>query len=63
MMSNEYGKELLDAPCVFCGYNRENYWQTETHDRKCPWFHVGREESRQKLLRATINGLYRWAND
>ena len=32
---------LLDAPCLWCGYNGEGYWQPTTHDLACPWHNVG----------------------
>jgi len=31
----------LGAPCVFCGYNGQGYWQSETHTAACPWRAVG----------------------
>ncbi len=32
---------LLDAPCLWCGYNGEGYWQPTTHEPTCPWHNVG----------------------
>ena len=48
---------LLDAPCVFCGYNSNNYWQPRSHTTTCPWYHVGGTEIREKLLRKTVEDL------
>ncbi len=46
-------KHILDAPCVFCGYNGPGYWQTGTHAKDCPWHDIGsiayREEEIQNL--------------
>ena len=47
-------RELMNAPCVFCEYNGENYWQVNTHSANCPWYSVGgytdREESLIKVV-------------
>lgn len=32
---------LLDAPCLWCGYNGAGYFQTGTHSENCPWHNVG----------------------
>jgi hypothetical protein len=32
---------LLDAPCLFCGYNGAGYWQSGTHAKDCRWHSVG----------------------
>ena len=32
---------MLDAPCLWCGYNGEGYWQPTTHELTCPWHNVG----------------------
>ena len=59
---------LLGAPCVFCGYNGPGYWQSGTHDWRCPWYwRVGFEE-RQRVLSAFLRLLYlvwvdTWADD
>ena len=29
---------LLDAPCLWCGYNGERYWQMGTHAKECLWY-------------------------
>ena len=49
---------LLNAPCVFCEYDGELYWQIETHDEKCPWYMVGGEKDRASLLPYVIRNLY-----
>jgi hypothetical protein len=50
-------KDILDAPCIFCGYNREGYWQVITHDKHCPWFDLGGYEERKEALRDTIRSI------
>lgn len=47
-------KELLDAPCVFCGYNGANYWQVKTHGKLCPWYSMGGIAEREGMLRKVI---------
>jgi hypothetical protein len=37
---------VLEAPCVFCGYNGQGYWQSGTHAAECPWARVGGEVER-----------------
>lgn len=41
---------LLDAPCVFCGYNGAGYWQAGTHAPGCRWRNVGGYEDRDIAL-------------
>lgn len=43
----------LAAPCRWCGYNGENYWQAGTHAKTCPWLLVGGEAARKALLAAS----------
>lgn len=50
-------KDLLEAPCVFCGYNGRGYWQSTTHDKECPWFMLGGYEERKQSLRKTIKSI------
>ena len=49
--AGEATKPLLAAPCVFCGYNGEGYWQRGTHETFCPWRDVGGEGERRERLR------------
>ena len=49
--------DILEAPCLFCGYNGKGYWQTETHDRACPWYKVGGYEQREYQFRAIIKKI------
>lgn len=37
---------LLDAPCLWCGYNGSGYYQAGTHDQSCIWRDVGGERER-----------------
>jgi len=32
---------LLAAPCLWCGYNGEGYYQAGTHGKSCPWNTIG----------------------
>ena len=32
---------LLAAPCLWCGYNGEGYYQAGTHGQSCPWHTIG----------------------
>jgi len=36
----------LEAPCVWCGYSGENYWQAGTHEKVCPVYSIGGQEAR-----------------
>lgn len=40
------GMCILDAPCVFCGYNGARYWQRGTHAQDCPFSDIGGDASR-----------------
>ena len=51
-------KTLLDAPCVFCGYNSYGYYQSGTHHVLCPWHKVGGLEQRGKDLRHVVAALF-----
>lgn len=41
---------LLNAPCVFCGYNGHGYFQVGTHSKSCPWHYIGGEADREAKL-------------
>lgn len=45
---------LLGAPCIFCGWGGQGYWQRGTHSTVCPWHTVAGEETRRLLLRDVI---------
>lgn len=45
---------LLDAPCVFCGYNGQRYYSEWTHAKSCPWYSVGGAAERTEQLRMVI---------
>lgn len=40
------GMNILDAPCVFCGYNGRDYWQVGTHDKDCIFHDFGGDANR-----------------
>jgi len=48
---------LLEAPCVFCGYNGPRYWQAGTHAEDCPWRVIGGIARREQKLRGVIEDL------
>ena len=41
---------LLDAPCLWCGYNGRGYYQVGTHDKSCIWHTVGGRNERLDRL-------------
>ena len=51
-------KDLLGAPCLFCGYNGANYWQTASHAQLCPWYHVGGSYERAYIFRDEVIGMW-----
>jgi hypothetical protein len=49
--TSEYEPEhLLSAPCLWCGYNGQGYWQQGTHAKDCPWHKVGGVGGRLDVL-------------
>lgn len=55
--------DLLDAPCVFCCYNGQNYYQAGTHYPSCPWRLIGGLEERVEALPDFIRKMYERLND
>jgi hypothetical protein len=47
--------KLLDAPCRWCGYNGEMYWQAHSHADDCPWYEVGGGIRRETALPGIID--------
>lgn len=43
---------LLDAPCIFCGYNGTGYWQKGTHSPSCAFHDLGGEAERALRMSA-----------
>jgi len=41
---------FFDAPCKFCGYNGEGYWQKGTHNKDCPFRNIGGIEDRKGIM-------------
>ena len=41
---------VLDSPCIFCGYNGVLYWQRHSHKEACPWFEIGGGAERKDVL-------------
>lgn len=52
-------KDILDAPCAFCGYNGDGYWQPGTHRHGCPWENRGGHDERQSALRSVLKKMMR----
>jgi hypothetical protein len=50
MSDLEFQKDKLDAPCRWCAYNGEGYWQAMTHGEECPWRKVGGALERAAVL-------------
>ena len=50
--------EILAAPCIFCGYDGQAYWQVGTHDKNCPWHKWGWKIERNDMLPDVIRKLY-----
>ena len=50
-------RDLLDAPCAFCGYNRNGYWQEGTHPPGCPWHGIGGKVERELAVRDVVARL------
>lgn len=51
-------EDLLEAPCIVCGYNGERYWQSGSHKYNCPFHKVGgRDERGQKILQIVTDLL------
>ena len=51
-------KDVLEAPCIFCGYNGEGYWQAGRHDKRCPWFVIGGFGERELEIRRTLESVF-----
>jgi len=56
-------KSVLDAPCVFCGYDGPNYLQKGSHKKSCPFHDIKGHADRQKALRGIIKKLMRKKNE
>lgn len=50
---------LLNAPCIFCGYNGDGYYQSGTHSKDCPWHNVGGDSERYGALPGVITALFK----
>lgn len=50
--------ELLNAPCVFCGYNGAGYWQAKSHLKSCPWHTVGGFDDRRARMPDILKNLH-----
>jgi len=50
---------LLNAPCLFCGYSGAGYYQAGTHTNDCPWHNVGGDSERYGKLPGVITALFK----
>lgn len=58
------GNPVLHAPCKWCGYDGEGYWQARTHAESCPWHGLGGAEDRAAaLFEGTRFGAYEPPSD
>ena len=48
---------LIESPCIFCGYNGNGYYQKYTHPPGCPWRYVGGEERRSALRKYMLKDM------
>lgn len=49
--------DLLDKPCVFCGYKGAGYWSARSHATDCPWHDMPGKTMRLRLLRSEVAAL------
>ncbi len=47
-------EDALRAPCRWCGYNSEHYWQAGSHTEECPWHKVGGERERALVMEVEV---------
>jgi len=38
--TNNFVEKRFAAPCEFCGYDNDDYYQKYTHDKRCPWYEI-----------------------
>ena len=51
-------KQLLDPPCLYCGYDSDDYWREGTHEDNCPFKRLDGDIARMDELPYIIR---RWA--
>jgi hypothetical protein len=52
--------EILEAPCIFCGYKGSGYYQKYSHKRGCVWyFNGGLTERVSSFVKAAKEGRIR----
>lgn len=54
LLSRVGHSEMLNAPCIFCGYDGRGYWQARTHGGDCPWHSVGSYTERASALAGLV---------
>ena len=48
---------ILDAPCIFCGYAASGYYRSSTHSPDCPWYEAGGLAERELTLRGVVKAV------
>ncbi len=48
---------LLEAPCIFCGYKGDLYYQKGSHNLGCPWIEIGGLDKRLERLPSIMKHL------
>lgn len=61
MSNGDRADDLLEAPCVFCGYHGDGYWGVLTHANWCPFYRHGGKRNRRFIFRAYISRCARLA--
>lgn len=51
-------RDLLSAPCLFCGYNGAGYWQAGMHAEECPWHVIAGSYERAYCFRDEVVGIW-----
>lgn len=46
--------EILNGPCIFCGYNGQGYFKEMTHAQDCPWYEIGGSDERVEHFMCTL---------
>ena len=56
-MADKIRDKLIDAPCIFCGYNGPGYFQRGSHKVGCPWHSIGGAQEREDALNEWLLGI------
>ena len=54
-LAKSLAKRLAEqAPCAFCGYNGEGFYQVRTHGKNCPWYALGGADVRLDVIKTVF---------